>query len=356
MVVVLASQTAGTPLQLPVRHADGVRAGRGRRLISHSTSAGTAKGTIIAGGLAALLDDIAALAKLAAASIDDVGAAAGRASTKALGVVIDDAAVTPRYVGGITPARELPIIWKITKGSLRNKLVFILPAVMLLSVFAPWALTPLLMIGGTYLCFEGAEKIWEFVTGKHHAEAPPAVERGPDQEKTLVGGAVRTDFILSAEIMVIALNEVSAESIWLRLGALIVVALLITALVYGVVALIVKLDDIGLALAGRENGASRRFGALLVGAMPKVMTVLSVVGTIAMVWVGGHILLNGIADLGWAWPHDVVHHMEQAVAGFMPFWPGFFAWLTNTFFSAILGFIVGSIVTGIIHLIPKRPR
>ena len=311
------------------------------------------KGTIIAGGLAALLDDIAALAKLAAASIDDVGAAAGKASTKAVGVIIDDAAVTPRYVGGLQPARELPIIWNITKGSLRNKLLFILPAAMLLSIFAPWALTPLLMIGGTYLCFEGAEKIWEKVTG-HEPEAAPAIERGPDQEKKIIGGAVRTDFILSAEIMVISLNEVAEETVWMRLGALIAVAILITALVYGAVALIVKLDDIGLTLARRTNPASQRFGKFLVNAMPSAMTVLSVVGTIAMLWVGGHIILNGTGDLGWSWMYDGVHHLESAVAGFMHFLSGFFGWLTNTFFSAILGFAVGSIVVGIAHLIPRK--
>lgn len=314
---------------------------------------GTARGTIIAGGLAALLDDIAALAKLAAASIDDVGAAAGRASAKAMGVVIDDAAVTPRYVGGIQPARELPIIWRITKGSLRNKLLIILPAAMLLSIFAPWALTPLLMLGGIYLCFEGAEKIWEKLSG-HEPTPVPAVERGPEDEKRIVAGAVRTDFILSAEIMVISLNEVAQEGVWMRLGALIVVAIMITALVYGVVAVIVKLDDVGLALASRPNRSAQSFGTFLVALMPKVMSTLAIVGTIAMVWVGGHILLVGVADLGWAWLYELVHHAELAVAGFMPFAHGFFGWLTNTFFSAVLGFIVGSAVAGIAHLIPRK--
>ncbi|HMR50383.1 MAG TPA: DUF808 domain-containing protein [Arachnia sp.] len=310
----------------------------------------------MAGGLAALLDDIATLAKLAAASIDDVGAAAGKASTKAVGVVVDDAAVTPRYVQGIKPARELPIIWKITKGSLRNKLIFILPAAMLLSQFAPWALTPLLMVGGTYLCFEGAEKIWEKITGHVPESKVPVSQVGPDEEKKLVSGAVRTDFILSAEIMVIALNEVSAEGFWLRLGALAVVAVLITALVYGVVALIVKMDDIGLAMTRRENPASRRLGAGLVAAMPAVMTALSYIGTVAMLWVGGHILLAGTHDLGFPALYDVVHHLEETLSHATPVAGGFVGWLVNTFFSAILGFIVGSAVAGIVHLIRHRGK
>ena len=208
----------------------------------------------MAGGLAALLDDIAALAKLAAASVDDVGAAAGRASAKAAGVVIDDTAVTPRYVHGFQPQRELPIVRKIAVGSLRNKLLFILPAALLLSQFLPWLLTPILMVGGTYLAYEGAEKIWELISGhaKEHTTTPVAVQ-GEDTEKSMVRGAIRTDFILSAEIMVIALNEVADEPFLSRAIILAVVALAITVLVYGVVGLIVKMDDIGLHLAERAT-------------------------------------------------------------------------------------------------------
>ena len=304
-------------------------------------------------GLAALLDDVAALVKLSAASIDDIGAAAAKAGTKAVGVVVDDAAVTPRYVQGIQPARELPIIWKIAKGSIRNKIVFILPAIMLLSEFASWALTPLLMVGGTYLCFEGAEKIWEKLTGHHEEDKPAAVEAGGDSEKTLVGGAVRTDFILSAEIMVIALNEVTVQGFWLRLGALIIVAILITVLVYGVVALIVKMDDVGLALVRRKSTAARRIGRNMVLAMPVVMVVLSYVGTVAMLWVGGHIVLNGIHELGWDPLYDFVHHLEHNAADWAPVASGFVGWIVNTFFSAILGFIVGSVVVGIVHLVKQ---
>jgi predicted DNA repair protein MutK len=313
----------------------------------------------MAAGLAALLDDIAALAKIAAASVDDVGAAAGRASAKAAGVVIDDTAVTPRYVSGFTADRELPMIRRIAVGSLRNKLLFILPALLLLSQFVPWILTPILMVGGTYLAFEGAEKLYEAVTGhgKHGAEeqkhAAPVAAQGEDVEKTMVAGAIRTDFILSAEIMVIALNEVAAEGLVSRAIILAVVAVGITVLVYGVVALIVKMDDIGLRLARTRQGAVAATGRFLVQAMPKVLAVLSTVGIVAMLWVGGHILLVGLDDLGWHAPYDLVHHAEEAVHGIGGI-GGFLAWLTNTLASALVGLIVGAVVVAVLHLLPKR--
>ncbi len=306
------------------------------------------------GGLAALLDDIAALAKLAAASVDDVSAAAGRASAKAAGVVIDDTAVTPRYVHGFAANRELPIVRRIAVGSLRNKLLFILPAALLLSQFLPWLLTPILMVGGTYLAFEGAEKIYELVSG-HAKEQPalPAAARGEDVEKTMVSGAIRTDFILSAEIMVIALNEVADEPIVSRAVILVVVALMITVLVYGVVALIVKMDDIGLRLSQTRQGAVAAFGRGLVKAMPKVMAVLSTVGMVAMLWVGGHILLVGVDELGWHAPYDLVHHAEEAVHAVAGV-GGFLAWLVNTLASALIGLLVGAVVVAIMHVIPRR--
>ena len=310
----------------------------------------------MAGGLAALLDDIAALAKLAAASVDDVSAAAGRASAKAAGVVIDDTAVTPRYLHGFTADRELPIIKRIAVGSLRNKLLFILPAALLLSQFLPWLLTPILMIGGTYLAFEGAEKVYELLTG--HAKektAVPAAAQGTDVEKTMVAGAIRTDFILSAEIMVISLNEVADEPLVSRAVILVVVALGITALVYGVVALIVKMDDIGLRLAETRSGALATFGRLLVRAMPKVLAVLSSVGIVAMLWVGGHILLVGVDELGWHAPYDLVHHLEEAVHGVEGI-GGFLAWLVNTLASAVIGLIVGAVVVAVMHVIPRRKK
>lgn len=308
----------------------------------------------MAGGLAALLDDIAALAKLAAASVDDVGAAAGRASAKAAGVVIDDTAVTPRYVHGFSPDRELPIVRRIAVGSLRNKLLFILPAALLLSQFLPWLLTPILMVGGTYLAYEGAEKIWELVSGHatEHTTTPVAVQ-GEATEKSMVSGAIRTDFILSAEIMVIALNEVADEPLLSRAIILAIVALAITALVYGVVGLIVKMDDIGLHLAGRSNGAAAATGRVLVRAMPKVLSVLSTVGIVAMLWVGGHILLSGVDELGWHAPFELLHHLEEAVHG-VPGIGGFLAWLVDTLGSALVGLVVGAVVVGVMHLVPRR--
>jgi predicted DNA repair protein MutK len=318
----------------------------------------------MSGGLFALLDDIAVLAKAAAASIDDVGAAAGRASAKAAGVIVDDTAVTPRYVQGLDPKRELPIIKKIAIGSLRNKLLFILPAALLLSQFLPWALTPLLMIGGTYLCFEGAEKIWEKISHHPEGHADELHEGGQvADEKDIVSGAVRTDFILSAEIMVISLNEVANEPLLSRAIILVVVALAITALVYGVVALIVKMDDVGLNLAARGNGVASRLGRGMVAAMPKVLTTLSTVGIAAMIWVGGHILLLGLHDLsemlGWhvlALPYEWVHHAEEAVHGATGALGGILGWITNTIGSAILGLIVGAIVVAVLHLLPQRAR
>ncbi|GAA2726023.1 DUF808 domain-containing protein [Cellulomonas aerilata] len=319
----------------------------------------------MAAGLAALLDDIAALAKVAAASVDDVSAAAGRASVKAAGVVVDDTAVTPRYVSGFTPDRELPMIRRIAVGSLRNKLLFILPAALLLSQFLPWLLTPLLMVGGTYLAFEGAEKLYELVTGhgKESAESPevgdghqtplPAGAQGEDTEKVMVAGAIRTDFILSTEIMVIALNEVADQGLASRAVILAVVAVMITVLVYGVVALIVKMDDIGLHLAATRQGRVAAAGRMMVRAMPKVLAVLSTVGIVAMLWVGGHILLVGVDELGWHAPYDVVHHAEEAVHGVAGV-GGVLGWLTNTLASALVGLLVGAVVVAVLHLIPRR--
>ena len=311
----------------------------------------------MSGGLAALLDDVAAMAKMAAASVDDVGAAAGRASTKAAGVVVDDTAVTPRYVHGFTADRELPMIRRIALGSLRNKLLIILPVILVLSQFLPWLLTPILMIGGTYLCFEGAEKLYEKVSG-HHAEHEdePAALQGADQEKVMVKGAIRTDFILSAEIMVISLNEVADEGLVSRAVILVVVAIGITLLVYGVVGLIVKMDDVGLHLSERDSGTARKIGLLLVRGMPKLLALLSTVGVAAMLWVGGHILLVGADDLGWHGPYGLVHAAEEAVAHAVPAIAGVLAWLVNTLASAVIGLAVGALVVAVMHLVPRRTR
>ena len=305
----------------------------------------------MAAGLAALLDDIAALAKLTAASVDDVAGAAGRASAKAAGVVVDDTAVAPRFVQGVNPKRELPIIKKITIGSLRNKLLIILPVALILSQFAPWLLTPLLMLGGTYLCFEGAEKVIEHLSHQEHAPNEPAADRGPEAEKKITSGAIRTDLILSAEIMVIALNEVSHEPFLTRTLILIVVAIFITVLVYGVVALIVKMDDIGLALAQKDSEGAQKFGRGLVKAMPTVLSVISIVGVFAMLWVGGHIILVGMADLGFTPVYDWVHHLGESVHHVAGVGPAL-AWLVETFCALVLGIVWGSIIVGIVHVLP----
>lgn len=312
----------------------------------------------MSGGLAALLDDIATMAKLAAASVDDVGAAAGRASAKAAGVVVDDTAVTPRYTQGFLPARELPIVKRIAIGSLRNKLLVIVPAALLLSQFLPWVLTPLLMLGGTYLCFEGAEKVYEKLTGHagHDEGGIPEGVTPEEHEKTMTAGAIRTDFILSAEIMVIALNEVDEEPFLSRAAILVVVALLITALVYGVVGLIVKLDDIGLHLAEKRSTASQRVGRAMVTAMPKVLAILSTVGIAAMLWVGGHILLVGTHELGWDLVYDVVHDLEEAVHDAVSTGGAVLGWLVNTAASALIGLVVGMVVVGVMHLVPRRKQ
>ena len=306
-------------------------------------------------GLVALLDDIAALAKLAAASVDDVGAAAGKASAKAAGVVVDDTAVTPTYVHGFTSDRELPMIKRIAKGSLRNKLLFILPAALLLSEFAPTLVEVILMLGGTYLCFEGAEKIYEKV-GKHHdaAKELPAAAVGPEQEEAMVRGAIRTDFILSGEIMVISLKEVIDEGFAARAAILVVVAIFITAIVYGLVALIVKMDDIGLRLVESDSSGSQKVGRALVNFMPKLLSGLSIVGTAAMLWVGGHILLVGADELGWHAPYDWVHHREEDIAEAVGAFGGVLAWIFNTAVSAAIGIVVGGIVVTVIHQINKR--
>jgi predicted DNA repair protein MutK len=307
-------------------------------------------------GLFGLLDDVAALARLAAASVDDIGAAAGRATAKAAGVVIDDTAVTPQYVHGITADRELPMIKRIAIGSLRNKLVFILPAALLLSQFAPWAVTPILMLGATYLSYEGAEKVLGWFPGHagHDAHPAPTAAVGQDAEKQMTAGAIRTDFILSAEIMVIALNEVADQSFWPRFIILVVVAFVITAAVYGVVALIVKMDDIGLSLAQRTSRFAQSVGRGLVTAMPKLLAALSAIGTVAMLWVGGHILLVGTDDVGWHAPYGLVHHAEEFVHHAVQGVGGLLAWLVNTAASAVVGLIVGAVVVAIVNVLPFR--
>jgi len=309
----------------------------------------------VAGGLVGLLDDVAALAKLAAASVDDVGAAAARASMKAAGVVIDDAAVTPAYVRGLAADRELPIIKRIALGSLRNKLLIILPAALLLSAIAPTVVEIVLMFGGCFLAYEGAHKVIHALRHDDHDHDVPAVELGPDAESATVSGAVRTDFILSAEIMVIALKEVLDEPIVSRGVILAVVGVLITIAVYGVVAIIVKMDDIGLKLVERPSPRSQHVGRFLVAGMPKLLSWLSVIGTAAMLWVGGHILIAGFDELGWSGPYDLVHWLENGVDGVAGV-GGLLAWLVNTAASAALGMAVGALIVTVVARLPFGGR
>jgi uncharacterized protein len=310
-------------------------------------------------GLIALLDDVATIAKLAASSLDDVAGAAGKATAKATGVVIDDTAVTPRYVIGLAPERELPIIWKIAKGSLRNKLLVLLPAALLLTAFAPFLITPLLMLGGAYLAFEATEKILEKLLHDHHHEEElvDAMVDPHELEKLQVKGAIRTDFILSAEIMAIALASLENHSLMNTALALVAVAFAITAGVYGVVGLIVKLDDIGLHMAERRSESLRAFGDVLVHIVPKLLTALSAIGTAAMLWVGGGILLHGIEELQVAerLTHGI-HDFAHSVAVTLGRAERLVEWLINALAGAVTGLFVGGIIAAIVRQFAKHPE
>lgn len=279
------------------------------------------------------------------AVVDDILSAAMKASAKAAGVVIDDAAVTPQYVQGISPARELPVVAKITLGSLANKFVIIIPIALLLTAFAPWVLPFLLILGGTYLCFEGAEKVLEWF-GFHHGHA----DEGARNENKLVWGAIRTDLILSTEIMLISLSNLDAGlSIWMTLAILAVIALLMTVIVYGAVALLVKIDDVGLKMAKNPSRRVRHTGTRIVRSMPAVFRVISVVGTVAMLWVGGHLLLANLGEVGLVFFSDMLHgiHDFLAPAGAV------IAWIGETFVSAVAGLLVGLVVVGVVLLIGR---
>ena len=306
------------------------------------------------GGLVALLDDIAALAKLASASLDDVAAAAGTAGSKAAGVVIDDAAVTPAYVTGLSPDRELPIIAKITVGSLRNKLVLLLPAALLLSYFAPWAITPILMLGGAYLSFEGVEKIYAKLRGHDNSHEVAEIMDAKALEDRQVSGAIRTDLILSAEIMAIALAAIPPMTIGMRAIVLALVAIGITLGVYGAVALIVKMDDIGLNMATRKMPATRAVGRWLVRAMPQVLSGLSIIGTAAMLWVGGGIIVHGLEVFHLDFVPNLVHGMAIAAGAAMPAIGGAVAWIVSAAIDAVVAMIVGAVVMAGVGLLPRK--
>lgn len=326
----------------------------------------------MASGLFALLDDVAAIAKVAAASIDDVAAQASKAGVKAAGVVIDDAAVTPRYAVGFAASRELPIIWRIAMGSLRNKLIFLLPGALLLALIAPWAITPLLMAGGVFLCFEGAEKVLELVLphGAHGDSESEAKAVGDPAvlERQKIAGAVKTDFILSAEIMAITLAGVSDQSFWMQAAVLAVVGIGITIAVYGVVALIVKADDVGVALAGNLRPASsllglrkraageagvldralarvtKPIGRGLVLGMPHTLSLLAAVGTAAMLWVGGGIIIHGLETFGFTTLGHGVHVIAATAGHALPAWLApIVEWLVGAALAAVFGFLVGGV-------------
>jgi uncharacterized protein len=310
-------------------------------------------------GLIALLDDVATIAKLAAASLDDVSGAAAKATAKATGVVVDDTAVTPRYVIGLAPERELPIIGRIAWGSLRNKIAILLPLALALTALAPFLITPLLMLGGAYLAFEATEKIFEklFHLHKHEEQLVDAMCDPIELEKMQVKGAIRTDFILSAEIMAIALANLENLTLLTTAIALVVVALAITAGVYGVVALIVKLDDIGLHMARRRSRAARKFGDALVHVVPKLLTGLSGIGTAAMLWVGGGILLHGLEELHFAAniPNAVHEAAHRAGAAAGPL-SNIVSWLVNALGGALAGIMIGAIIVAIVRRVTKRPE
>ncbi len=274
------------------------------------------------------------------AVVDDILSAALKASAKTAGVVIDDAAVTPQYVQGLEPARELPVVGRIALGSLFNKFIIIIPLALLLTAFAPGVLPWLLLLGGTYLCFEGAEKVTEWF-GVHH-------EGGSDEavtEPKLVFGAIRTDLILSTEIMLIALAGLDPDlGLWPTLGALIVIGLVMTAVVYGAVALLVKVDDIGLQMMKNSVRRTRRIGARIVRAMPMVFRVISVIGTVAMLWVGGHLVIANLAETVWHGPYDLLHVIEHALEAAGPV----VVWIADTAVSAVAGLVLGMVVVGIV--------
>jgi uncharacterized protein len=300
----------------------------------------------VTSGWIALLDDLASLAKVAASSLDDAAGQAAKAGSKAAGIVIDDAAVTPRYVVGLAAEREIPIIAKIAIGSLKNKLLILLPGALLLSFLVPWALTPLLMAGGAFLCLEGYHKVMDLVRPGHDGseKIAPTALTAEELERERVRSAIRTDFILSAEIMAITLASVATSPVWLQTMVLGVVGVAMSLLVYGVVAVIVKADDAGVALARSSRGPLRALGRGIVLGMPVLLKILSFVGMLAMLWVGGGILIHGLHELGVHQPEKAVHHAAERVAGLIPTLKSFLAWLVGAGLAGVLGIVVGALV------------
>ena len=295
-----------------------------------------------AGSLLALLDDIASV-------LDDVAVLSKLAARKTAGVLGDDLALNAQQVSGVRANRELPVVWAVAKGSFVNKAILV-PLALLISAFAPWAVTPLLMIGGAFLCFEGFEKLahrflhQEPQAVRHEERLQALADTDTDLvalERGKIKGAIRTDFILSAEIIVIALGTVAQEPLLTRIGVLVAIALLMTVGVYGLVAAIVKLDDVGSWLARRQASAARAFGNFLLRAAPWLMKFLSVAGTAAMFLVGGGILLHGIAPLA--------HWVEGWTEGL----GGILGMLGGAAVSAVVGVVAGGLVLGAVILVKR---
>ena len=299
----------------------------------------------MATGFFALLDDISALVKASAASLDDVPAQVAKTTGKVSGIVIDDTAVTPKYVVGLDPSRELSIIYRIAKKSLFNKLIILSPAALLLGYFAPWAITPILMLGGAYLCYEGYEKVHSmFVKHKHVEVADEEVKviTPEELEKQRVTGAVRTDIILSAEIMAIAYSQVTGQPILNQVAVMLAVAIFITVAVYGFVGLIVKADDIGVHFAqDKYRPLTRKIGRGIVKFMPHFLRILSYVGTAAMLWVGAEIIFHGIP-----YTSHLLHELEDALSETPAL-----AWFVKALASALAGLVIGFMVDKLVRLV-----
>jgi predicted DNA repair protein MutK len=301
----------------------------------------------MASGFFALLDDVSALVKASAASLDDVPAQVAKTTGKVSGIVIDDTAVTPKYVVGLDPSRELSIIYQIAKKSLINKLFILTPAALLLGYFAPWAITPILMLGGAYLCFEGYEKVHSMFS-KHHdvdVESEQVKVITPEElEKERVAGAVRTDIILSAEIMAIAYSQVTDQTVVNQIAVMLAVAVFITVAVYGFVGLIVKADDFGVHLAqDKYHPATQKLGRGIVTFMPRFLSILSYVGTAAMLWVGAEIIAHGIPFTA-----HLLHDLEVALADIPAL-----AWLAKALACALGGLAIGFVVEKLVLVFKK---
>lgn len=298
-------------------------------------------------GLFALLDDVSALVKVSVASLDDVPAQVAKTTTKVSGIVIDDTAVTPKYVVGLDPARELSIIYQIAKKSLFNKLLILTPAALVLGYFAPWAITPILMLGGAYLCFEGYEKVHSLFS-KHHDVQPNSEQvqsiTPEELEQERVAGAVRTDIILSAEIIAIAYSQVTGQPLVNQIVVMLAVGIFITVAVYGFVGLIVKADDFGLHLAeGSNSAATQKFGRGIVKFMPHFLRILSYVGTAAMLWVGAEIIAHGIP-----FTSHLLHNLEEALDSIPAV-----AWLAKALACCIGGLVLGFLIDRVVRVVKK---